>query len=493
MVLPDSPAILLLTSFLFLGAPLLCQEDFHQRQELYIETSGESTYHAVVDYGQTRWFFAQKAALLPPRKPTSPFTELRPAGGPLRSADELLRLGETTLGFSSPWLWFGPVRLQGALAAMERPLLQGAFSGAWGMATGTSLAAGREPPSRLGVGAEIGPVSFHHFRTKGLTRSAVILSAGENGERGLWGELLVSHEEPVAGDLLPEPWFLGEPPLMAREGSHGALRAGFNGGRLEQRLLLAASATTLDLPGFAAVSATTLVRRPWGWSLALVGPNYRDGGLELLAPGISSSLRRKPSARRGHTLGASLTGRRTGSTGAGEGGELESGVGVRWKWRPSKSTRVEPRWEMTAETSREASLPRGEKGWNVRVATLPQLRRRRQRHGDGRWEQRIAVPLGWELELLEEEKSRRSLSVGLEGQAKAGDVTLGGGWNVEFAMGEEPTHAPELSVTLSWGELRRWQLRLRLGTAGTVSLGQLETINMEDGELEGVLYLRVLR
>lgn len=485
---------LLATLLLFTGEGILCQEGFHQRQELFIEGSGETTYHAVVDYGPTRWFIAQEAALFPPKKPTSPFTELRSPGGPLQSTGELIRPGQTAVGFSSPWLWFGPVSLKGALAAIERPLRQAPFSGSWEKESGTSLTVGRDPPSRLGVGAAIGPVSLHHFRTEGLIRSAAILAAGDNRRRGIWGELLLSREEPAAAELREEPWFLDEPPLLAQAGSHLALRGGFNGGRVEQRLLGVFSGTRLDLSGFAAVSATTLVRRPWGWSLAVVGPNYRDGGLELVSPGISGALSRKPSVRRGHSLGGSLRTRRTGTAGAGEGRELESGAEVRWNWRPDKPGELEPRWRATAEVSREVSFPGGEKQWDLAVRVRPELRRIPLRHRDGRRKQRLALPLGWEKERYHgNESSLRRVSAALEGEVEAGAATLGAAWKVEAASGEEPRHAPKISVSLSWGESRRWQLGLRLSSAGAVRWSELKNLSNYDEVPESALFLRVRR
>lgn len=481
---------------LFFCAGAVGEETLRHRQELYIEKSGETTYHTVVDYGPTRWFLAQEASLLPPRQTPSPFSELQPRSGVVHSTGELLEPGEMRVGFASPWLWYGPMTLEGALTAMERPLSQGPFSAAWESRSGSALSVGRETPARLGVGGALGPLSFHHFRTTELIRSAGVLSVGDIREPGGWGELLLSRDQLRSGEeLSEEPWLLKEPPLLATEGYHGALRGGFNGGLLHPRLLVALSATRLDPPGFAVVTATTLERRPWGAALSLVGPNYRDGSLSLLAPGVSAALERTPTARRGHALGGSLEARRTGSAGAGEGGEIESAAGVRWKWRPLKRGDLEPRWSLSSELRREERRPEGSATGEIAVTARPELRRRGRRLGEGgRPTQKVSFPLGWSLCFGDAvESGAHTIAVGVEGEWTSGAVTVGGGWQTEREGREPWRHAPRFSAKVSWGGVRRWELGLRLGIGALLCWRELERLKLYDEELEGALFLRVRR
>jgi hypothetical protein len=476
--------VFFLLTLLQLTSAAIGEQTLRHRQELYVETSGETTYHTVVDYGPTRWFVSQEGTLLPPRGTRSPFTELRPPGGPISFSGRLLDAGTTTVGFSSPWLWFGPTTVEGGLSALDRPLSQGPFSAAWEKESGSSLAVGRDPPSRLGLGAALGPLSVHHLRTEELLRWGAVLTAGEPGEPGPWGELLLAESEAVEPkELLREPWFLDEPPLLARKGYHGALRGGINGVRHRRRLMVAASATPLDPPGYAAVAATTLLRRPWGCSVALVGQGYRNAALDRVAPGVSGRLERRAEASRGHTLGLSVRARRTGSTGAGGGGEIESSGRGSWKWRPEESGTVEPRWALTTEVRRERVYPEGETTWELALRSRPELRLRKQT---------LLLPLGWKRKLPEEEADSKPIFyIGIEGSLTAGAARMEIQWKMELREGEPILHTPALALYVSRRGVRRWQLGLRLGTAGPVSWRELQTPSMYRQELEGALFLRL--
>lgn len=461
----------------------------HHRQELYVEKEGQATYHAVLDYGPTRWFLRQNWLLFPEQDPDSPFTELRPPRQPAEQISDVVAPGETTVGFSSPCLWFGPVSLEGGLAALERPLEQTPFSGSWDAESGTALMVSREPPTRRGVGGALGPASFHHFRTEELRRGAGVLSSGSPQEPGLWMELIASHDQPLKpSDMSEEPWFLDEPPRVAEEGFHGALRGGINGGQLEQGMLIASSGTRLDPPGVALVSATRLARRPWGFSFALVEPGYRDGSLKLLAPGVSGVLMRRPGATRGHSLGGSLSGKRSDSTGAQREGAVGGELELDWKWRLRKRGEVEPRWVLELSVERQKTLPAAEATLGLGAAARPELCLGRQ---GGRWSLRVVVPAAVEQERKTEGRAETTVGYGVDLSLGLGPLALSPSWSVEREFGQQPLHSPKLSLRVSWGEKCRAQLGLRAGVSKPLSWEDLTSKSIYDEALEGALFFRV--
>lgn len=459
------------------------------RQELHLEKSGETTYHLVFDYGPTRWFLAQEYRLFPEEKAVSPFTELRPPRQPADRLRDILAPQRSTIGFASPWLWFGPVTLEGGLAALERPLEQTPFSGSWAAQSGTSLSVGRDPPSRLGVGGALGPLSVHHFRTEELRRTAGVLSFGAPEEPRLWGEVLLTHEQTVrAPPLIEEPWFLDEPPRLEEEGYHGALRGGFNGGLIEQSVLLGASGSPLDPPGFAAVSVTRLAERPWGISFAWLDSAYRNGELELPSPGFSAVLMRKPGVRRGHTLGVELSGIRTGAAGAGEEGEFGGKAALRWKWRPSRLERWEPRWALDLRAEREGRLPEGDRLLWLRVAGTPELR---LEGSGGKGAVRIIVPTEIRRECESRASTVRTVEYGVDLTVRLAPFSLNPSWTVEQVVEKEPMHSPALSLLLSCGERNRVQIGFRTRVADAMNWEELVALSIYDEGVEGELFIRL--
>lgn len=454
-----------------------------------MEKSGEATYHLVVDYGRTRWFIAQDYLLFPEEEPVSPFTELRPPRQPADRVRDIVSPRETTIGFASPWLWFGPVTLEGGLAALERPLEQTPFSGSWAAESGTALSVGRDPPSRLGVGGALGPASLHHLRSEELRRTVAVLGAGAPRESGLWGELIVSQDVSLSEpDPADEPWFLAEPPRLAEEGFHGALRGGFNGGAVEQRLLLGASGTRLDPPGFSAVSATRLAQGPWGVSFAWLDSGYRDGALELRSPGLSAVLMRKPGVRRGHTLGGSVSGKRTGASGAGDGGELATAAELNWRWRPGPWERAEVRWSADVSAKQEKSFVEGERSLKIEAAGRPELRLRGRRKARS---VRLLAPTGVGQEREPGESPVTTVNFGLDVTVRLGQLRVNPSWSVEREIGEEREHSPKLSILLNWSGKYRAQLGLRAGVSKSLSWEDLTSLSIYDEQVEGALFLRL--
>lgn len=462
------------------------------RSELYLNDEGHGCFTTVMDYGGNRWYLSQDVLLFPPRETKSPFTELNPPRRLPAKARDLLNYKRTAVGFSSAYLWFGPLRLTGSLALAERPLEAGPFSGAWNRAGGTRLSVVRTPPRRAGVGGAVGPVTLSHFREEGYRRTVAVIAPVVE-ERNVEGGEFIASRTVVTGPLSPvgdEPWFLKKAPRISEEGCQFGYRHSGEGRRLEQRLLALVSTTPRDLHGFAVLSAGRLTNRPWGVSLAAVGGQYRDGELRPLDNGFSGKVRRRPSVRSGHALGGTAALETRREPAAGGKRTTSGGIELLWRWRPDGGSRREPRWGAGIQIDREKEEGVGTSDTAV-IEGTPELRYVLPVQGAA---YRIAFPLAVTGSSEEEagyNTGRTAISgidswigaVGVDLGAYVSFLTAAAGWVWTLP---ESLHTVRLKIELRGNH---WKIGLRVATAAPGALPRHGDSSWRE-LLEGVGYLR---
>ncbi|MFW6215273.1 MAG: hypothetical protein ACOC45_04925 [Alkalispirochaetaceae bacterium] len=478
--------------------PLRPEDELTWQKELYLHHDGEGSVRSVMDYGPTRWFFLQPFLLFPTPPTASPFSELHPPRRPVTTTlSELVEVGDGAVGFSSPLLLFGPVELVGGISSIETPRSTTPFSAAWHSPAGTRLSTGRSGSFRQGVSVTYGALSLHHWRSEESRRNVAVLSrwgpTDRSGPIRLPLELIVSEAsliEPV--DQLSESWSLPEPPVLSATVYHAAVRLGLRLPAAETLALLALSASPLDPPGIAALSATRA--GGFGASLAVVSAGYLDEELRRVTPGLTGTIRRKLPSGTVNGLGGEVSFDADGSTGPREDGgnweeaTLQRGLGgprivalegeLLWRFHPRRG-----RFRSTLSAELERELEPGEGGWEVSLPWRPLLR-----IGSGSRGLTIVVPLGYTLrgELEPEDREWRGVEAGVELGVRLPRVAvdLSWGWSsAEEGEGETQSQEAAISVNLRPGN---WQI------GGSLSLGEGETVRMEElpEGLEGVFYLR---
>lgn len=477
------------------------------RQELYSDLAGKGSVRLLVDYADTRWLLLSRFILLPPQPTSSPFTELHPPRrlpAPISAAtfEELVAGRGALVGFSSPYLLFGPIDPVGGVSTVNRPRETGAFSAVWDQRSGGELSVSRDAAALLGVAGRLGPLELHHWRGEDLQRSLGLLSFWDAEGEGLTGELLLTESRLTSAPAYGgEPWFFDQPPVLSTAAYHAAVRSRYTRSRLKALALLSLSATPLDPPGAAVVSVTRLGRL--GGSVGLLTAGYLDGELSSPRPGITATVGVRRQERLGHALGGSASAELDGALGAPptaaqrEGGLLSRSLGyprlsgleadLRWRWRrrPSGENPSLPR-ELQSDLALELERKTVEQSWEIAAPWTPAFRW----VGRGR-SLSLALPTAVALVGKQPEASIdrgvREISAGVEGRARVPGGSVEAAWSLTIENGRALEERMRFAVELRLGRERSVRVGGRIAGSGEAGGSREELLR----NLEGALYLRI--